>query len=176
MNKGYFKKGYTPWNKGKKTSVEVRKKISENSAKYWLNKKQTKEHVAKMAKTKIGNKNCLGKNWNLSEGTKIKFQKAGLKRWSKIPKKSKPYKHINNSRPYRLWRTEVFERDDYTCQECGVKGIELQAHHIKSYTHHKELRYDISNGRTLCVECHKLTDNYCGRGIIKDNLLKKQYD
>jgi len=58
------------------------------------------------------------------------------------------------------WRTAVFERDDYTCQRCGCRGGRLQAHHIKPYKDHPELRHDLTNGETLCVECHKQTDSY----------------
>jgi len=60
----------------------------------------------------------------------------------------------------REWRTEVFERDNYTCQNCMVRGGRLQAHHIKPYKEHQELRHDLSNGKTLCVDCHKKTDSY----------------
>lgn len=60
----------------------------------------------------------------------------------------------------REWRVKVFERDDYICQECKIKGGKLQAHHIKSYREYPELRHDISNGQTLCIECHKKTDSY----------------
>jgi hypothetical protein len=60
----------------------------------------------------------------------------------------------------RWWRKAVFERDDYTCQKCGVRGGRLNAHHIKSYVLFPELRMDVSNGETLCVDCHKKTDTY----------------
>ena len=60
----------------------------------------------------------------------------------------------------REWRISVFERDDYICQECNVRGGRLQAHHIKPYREHPELRHDINNGETLCVDCHKETDTY----------------
>lgn len=60
----------------------------------------------------------------------------------------------------RDWRTAVFERDNYTCQMCGERGGRLQAHHIKPYKEHPELRHDLSNGQTLCVECHKRTDSF----------------
>ena len=58
------------------------------------------------------------------------------------------------------WRKQIFERDKFTCQICGVRGGELQADHIKSWCLFPELRYDLNNGRTLCVECHKKTPTY----------------
>ena len=56
---------------------------------------------------------------------------------------------------YCDWREDVYERDDYTCQKCGQKGGELNAHHIKSYSDYPDLRLDKDNGITLCVKCHK---------------------
>lgn len=73
---------------------------------------------------------------------------------------------IRNSRKYQEWRKAVFERDNYTCVVCGVRGVELNADHIKGFAYNIELRFEIDNGRTLCVPCHKLTDNYGGRGRI----------
>ena len=64
---------------------------------------------------------------------------------------------------YKKWRTDVFKRDNYTCQHCGQVGGKLNADHIKPFAYFKELRFDINNGRTLCVNCHKKTDNYGGR-------------
>ena len=54
------------------------------------------------------------------------------------------------------WRAAVFARDDFTCQECGVKGGTLNAHHVKPFKSYPKLRYIISNGVTLCASpCHK---------------------
>src|ERR1022692_4646359 len=60
----------------------------------------------------------------------------------------------------RDWRKAVFSRDNYTCQDCGVKGGRLQAHHIKAFKAFPELRHTLSNGLTLCLDCHKKTDTY----------------
>ena len=59
----------------------------------------------------------------------------------------------------RLWREAVFARDGYACQECGRKG-RLQAHHVRDYADYPHLRFDVDNGVTLCVECHKATDTF----------------
>ena len=74
-------------------------------------------------------------------------------RWrGKIP----PWEKDDRNLPeYRRWREAVFKRDNYTCQDCGVRGRELNAHHKKSWAQHKELRFDTNNGITLCLECHK---------------------
>ena len=57
---------------------------------------------------------------------------------------------------YKLWRKTVFERDNYTCQSCGARGVKVNAHHRKEYAFFPELRYEPDNGVTLCVPCHKI--------------------
>jgi hypothetical protein len=56
---------------------------------------------------------------------------------------------------YDLWTKDVFKRDDYTCQICGVRGKTINAHHLYNYADYPELRLEISNGVTLCEDCHK---------------------
>lgn len=56
---------------------------------------------------------------------------------------------------YKLWRTLVFERDDFTCQDCDTRGTKINAHHIKPWYLYPGLRFDVSNGITLCESCHK---------------------
>lgn len=53
------------------------------------------------------------------------------------------------------WRTAVFERDSYTCQCCGDEsGGNLNAHHITPYSANRDIAWEVSNGITLCRECH----------------------
>lgn len=61
-----------------------------------------------------------------------------------------------NNTQYDRWRIAVFERDNYTCQNCDDRqGHNLNAHHIISFARNKELRYNIDNGITLCAPCHR---------------------
>lgn len=81
-------------------------------------------------------------------------------------------KRLRNRLEYKLWRDTVYKRDDYTCQFCGVRGVALHADHIKPFAYFPELRFEISNGRTLCVPCHKTTDSYLS-GARKNYACKK---
>ena len=56
---------------------------------------------------------------------------------------------------YSDWRRSVYDRDNYICQRCGERGGKLEAHHIKPFATHYELRFDVNNGMTLCKSCHK---------------------
>lgn len=85
-------------------------------------------------------------------------------------------KIIRQSWAYKAWRTLVFERDNYTCQDCGLhnekglgKSIILHADHIKPFALFPDLRFEVSNGRTLCFPCHKRTNTW-GRGAIYRNI------
>lgn len=75
-------------------------------------------------------------------------------------------KRFRKSPEYKMWRKSVFERDNYTCQSCKQIGRNLHADHIKPFAYHVELRLDLDNGRTLCVDCHKQTDTYLS-GALK---------
>lgn len=60
---------------------------------------------------------------------------------------------IRNSTEYAEWRLKVFQKDWFTCQCCGGRN-KIQAHHLKSFSKHKELRLDVGNGMCLCENCH----------------------
>ena len=58
----------------------------------------------------------------------------------------------------KKWSSDVKARDNNTCQKCHATDATdavMHSHHIKPWKKHPELRYDISNGITLCVQCHQ---------------------
>lgn len=74
----------------------------------------------------------------------------------------------------REWRKKVFERDDYTCYKCNKRGNgNLNAHHINAYNVFPELRYDVTNGLTLCEPCHREFHNQYGYGFNTEEQLEE---
>ena len=69
---------------------------------------------------------------------------------------------VRNSPEYQAWRQAVFTRDNWHCVLCGQRGGTLHADHIEPFSRHPELRLDVSNGRTLCLACHRQTPSYLG--------------
>jgi hypothetical protein len=61
-----------------------------------------------------------------------------------------------STKEYKEWRLKIYSRDNFTCCSCGSVGGRLNAHHIVRWVDDKSKRYNIDNGVTLCVACHKL--------------------
>ena len=162
------------WNKGiktgfvSKTPEKTRKKLREMRK----GKKHTEGTKKKIGKSHKGKKHYNWKKpaWNRG--------KSGLKK-EKNPAwkggKVELSKLIRNCFQYRQWRSDVFTRDDFTCQKCSEKGCRLEADHypksffylldkykIKSLeeAYNYEELWNINNGRTLCKGCHKKTKTY----------------
>jgi len=131
-------------NKTQQITDKMRCASHEVAKKYLANRIQTKEER-------------LQRSINL-RGEKSHFWNGGISSENKI---------FRERIEYRIWRKTIFERDDWTCQLCGIRGIKLHADHIKAFSLYPELRLEVSNGRTLCVECHKKTDTYGWKSNIK---------
>ena len=88
---------------------------------------------------------------------------------------------IRNMNQNKDWIKAIFRKNNYTCQVCNIRGGNLEAHHIISFSkilndflnkynslsitkNRYQLRklaitfnmfWDINNGITLCKKCHK---------------------
>ena len=157
-NKTQFKKGFTS-RFGIKHYEETKKKLSE------LVKKRIIE----------------GKH-NFVKGHQFGFRK-GFVPWNK----DKDFggteylaKRISWLVVYRKWRLAVKKRDNFQCVDCRNKKnlnvdhypvslVELiRKYKIKEPQEAKKYRefWNINNGRTLCIPCHKKTETY-GRNFVQ---------
>lgn len=74
---------------------------------------------------------------------------------------------------YKEWRQSVFKRDNFTCQKCGIKSKNIQAHHIKEMNSNLDIMHDINNGITFCIKCHKsFHKGYGNTGLNIDMILE----
>jgi len=107
------------------------------------------EHKGIDTEFKVG---CAGFTKKHSEATKRKIsqnQQQGAEWSGFITPESKLERH----RFAKTMRHLVFKRDGYRCVMCGAGGC-LQVDHILSWSTNPELRFDLSNCRTLCNKCH----------------------
>jgi predicted restriction endonuclease len=155
---------------GKKLSPEHAKALRNSR----LGKKNSIKQREAARKTNLGNKHFAGKKHSAETKKKISDSKQGEKNHFWAGGVSTINHRIRQSAKYRDWRTAVFERDNYTCVNCGInrnnqkeKRMILNADHIKPFAIYKELRFDLDNGRTLCIDCHKATDTFGSRSRSK---------
>lgn len=129
-------------------------KMRDNNAHYWKGKKQSEKHITKATKA-------------------LKPYQSGEKHWAWKGGITPIQRKLRFTKAYSDWRTAVFERDDYTCQQCARKGGRLNADHYPvSYAQLVGAQdwdglSDINNGRTLCYECHIKTPNYGAKGQLR---------
>lgn len=148
-------KGRIPWNKGIKGM-----QIAWNKGKkYGLGRRLPNCTDCGIKLKSCKAKRCIKCSSILRSGEKHVNWKGGTSRGYR--------KGYRDNLAYKKWRETIFKRDNYTCQNCGITGVYITAHHIKSFAKFPELRLEITNGITLCEECHKKTDNYKGRGTKK---------
>lgn len=129
-------------NKNKVWTPKQKGIVSKRMKELHSGKEKTAQHRSKMSEA--------------NRGKKSHFWRGGLTEENKI---------LRNSLEYRNWRDAVYKRDNYTCVECGAKSkkgkaVILNADHIKPWSLYPVLRFQVSNGRTLCINCHKKTETF----------------
>jgi len=169
-NSGSFRKGNKPWNTG------IMGSIKPNSGSF---KKGQKVNGKPFPKGNIpwnkgtkgltkANSGSIKKGQRLSIKTEVKSGQIGERALAYIDGRTHWVSRIRACNKYKSWIKSVFERDAYTCQICGKRGIKIEAHHIKRFSiiitennikNYKEAincneLWDIGNGIVLCKSCH----------------------
>ncbi len=143
----------------------------------------TQKAIGNRPPTQYGHKYNLGRK--MSEETKEKIRLSNIGKHTPVviirgenhPNwrggKTSLILQIRGCFKYRQWRSDVFTRDKFSCQECGDhRGHNLNADHIEPFSFilknnsitdmntalQCEKLWDIDNGRTLCEPCHRKTD------------------
>lgn len=158
-----------------KLTIKQREKISKANKGKKISE-ETKEKIRKARKNQINTNK--GMKWKIKDTSKMKGRcgeksgtwKGGITIVNKL---------IRRMPEYKKWRSDVFQRDNWTCKTCNEDGCYVEVHHKKAFSKIikennikttldarkcKEL-WNSSNGVTLCKECHTLTDNYGGNSI-----------
>lgn len=136
-----FKKGYTPWNKGKKGYTNAG---SFGNGKPSWNKGLTGYHAGE-------NHHWIGRNMS-GENSPV---------W--VSDRTKLARYLNgneyrNSATHREWSLGVKNRDGWKCKIAnGDCSGRMEAHHILGWKSHPNLRYTLTNGITLCHFHHPRT-------------------
>lgn len=126
------------------------------------------EVIKKIRNTNIKKYGCEYVTQNpsvIEKGRQTSLQKYGVTSWMKLHimvKDKNPrwkggvvyHRHERACFEYINWRNSVFQRDRYICQACGQHTSTLNAHHIYNWKDYPDLRFDVTNGITLCKDCH----------------------
>ena len=183
-----FKKGIIPWNKGtvgltiansgsfikgqtahnKIGTIKVCTFCSKEYPVKGTKRRETSKFCSVVchAKSLIGGVSPMkGKTHSQETRLKQRVAKLGIRgerHWNYKGGKGPIRRRLMQQDEYKQWRKQVFERDNYSCVLCGVSGSNsvLHADHIKPWSSHEDLRYVVSNGRTLCIGCHEKTDSF----------------
>ena len=120
--------------------VKGHKSIDDGKTRFKKGHKPSEETKEKLRLSRIGNKSTLGKRGKDANNWKGGKTSESRKRRSRIE--------------WKEWRQSVYERDDWTCQNCLKSGVHLHPHHILNHYSNIDLVYEIDNGITFCKDCH----------------------
>ena len=101
---------------------------------------------------KKGTTMSLESRQKMSAAKKGKYTGSANPNW----KGAKVTDEVRQRRSYdaKIWREACLKRDDFVCTLCGSTE-KLHVHHILEFSDYPERRWDINNGKTVCVFCHE---------------------
>ena len=123
--------------------------------------KMSNEQKEKLRQANLGKKLSSETRQKMSE-TRRGRHPEGFRRYVEEKQRLFGDSRDSTTTRYRAWREAVYARDQNTCQRRGtpnLTGNNRNAHHIISWESSVELRFETSNGQTLCRSCHSIVEN-----------------
>lgn len=165
-----------------KYTMTGRKHKPESIEKMRLSKKgkivsnQTREKIRKTLKEKY--KKGVIKTAFLKGHTVFPLTEKGRNKISSVHKNEKNFNWKGGTMKWA--RQQVKIRDNYTCQICGLRDVEImEVDHIKPIRKYKRYGFidDINNMQTICPNCHRRKTNreLKVRNMGKSNAQRKKY-
>lgn len=93
-----------------------------------------------------------------SLGCFIEFKKLTKSEWVRmnaVNARIRPPYHASKRSGSPAWVKSVIAASNGICAHCHLPKSRLEAHHIKPWKEHPELRLDVSNGEAVCYSCHR---------------------
>lgn len=159
---GKFTKGNEGYWKGKK-------RISMTGEKNWRYTGRFEKTCTQCSKTFQVEKYRISTAKFCSASCRARFTHSGEKNTNWKGGISTYKDKLKATPEYAEWRLKVFRRDWFTCKMCGHrskkskahgdKTSDIQAHHIIPIRDNEDLIHEVSNGITLCINCHRETYN-----------------
>jgi hypothetical protein len=189
FNPSYHKKGEPAWNKdqhyvdllGQERTSEISKKMSASRTGRRLRNNYRPTTEGERLFNKLhqlllaalgGKKKRTDPKYKHPPEKIAEITAATKKQWEKFHESQIEYRKIHpptrrETYLYRQWRRRCLVRDNYTCQHCGIREVDisklvgnpstchLHVHHLKCWSLFIALRYEDTNGMTLCPLCHR---------------------
>jgi len=151
----------SPHFKGFKYCLDCGKQLSRRAP--------TKCHACDSLDKIKGKAFCSGCGKQLSGSLNRKRVSGKCRRCWQLGENTLIHRQLRGVLEARQWRSDIFTRDNFTCQSCGKIGGDLHAHHIKHFFKILEENniqtlkegiscaelWNLNNGVTLCIPCHK---------------------
>ena len=186
----------------KNMTVDQKKTRSEKIKKKLIGKKLSDKHKEEIRKTTLeyyknnpDKKKIHAKYLLDASKTRWKRYKKDLRdgkyKYEELKNKAKTF--LSNSKEMKEWKNKVLKRDNFKCVSCDSE-IDLNIDHIKKFSflidEQKEIIengefekllkinsfWDINNGRTLCIDCHRMTFTFGPSRKIKQMNHRRQID
>lgn len=109
--------------------------------------------MSKMSNPPAGSSHPGNKNPGTPSQARVRAARRAISK-----RKNRGWRAIRRDALRVLWAEVVKTRDGFACRKCGrskEQGWQIHGSHILGAGAHANIKYEVSNGLTLCARCHR---------------------